>query len=121
MGDVFMVDSVMRSRKRHWCAYCGKEIPTGSPYVREHGIYDGTPYVRPCCTYCDPLRGGFWEFVDGEAGFIDEEFREYLLASQKEHFLTVEAQCPDCGAVRVLREDFANDEAVCPKCGEEVF
>lgn len=117
MGDVFFSDHIKRSRTVHFCAYCGAEILPGSPYLSEHGIYDGEAFRRACCRDCEPLIDGFWDYVEYESCSMYSDFIEYLRFSGAPHpALTVEVECPSCGPVRVLLADWEEDLAQCPKC-----
>lgn len=72
--------TVKRTRKNHWCAYCGELIPKGSTALNEYGIGEEGPYSTYCCGACEPYVDGFWESVkDREVGGdLTGWFAEYL-------------------------------------------
>lgn len=118
MGFVYSSNNVKSTRKPHICAYCGGEMPPGSRALNEHGIFDGRAFSRYCCQACEPFIGDFWDYADGEAYRIDEEFWEWVRDFGIPHpALTVEVECPSCGPVRVMAVEWRTDGwASCPKC-----
>lgn len=60
---------VKKTRKAHVCAYCGKTIPKGTPYIiKESGLWMGDFWKRYSCRDCQPyisesLESDFDEFM----------------------------------------------------------
>lgn len=110
---------VKAARRAHTCEYCGGEIPAGSAALYEHGIFEHEAFGRYCCQVCEPFMGDFWNYMDGEACDIAEDFRNWVSYFRIPHpILTYEIECPSCGSIRVMRDDWEDDGmADCPKCG----
>ena len=55
---------VKQSRKAHKCHICSCEIPAGSNYSRERGMYDGEFFDRCTCNPCDRIRSDYLSFYE---------------------------------------------------------
>lgn len=79
MSNLFNERQVNATRKPHRCAYCGNEIPTGSPALNEYGIYDSRSFSRYACEVCQPYLGEFSRYLDGdECDDLEEAFAYFM-------------------------------------------
>lgn len=95
MSDLYNERQVKATRKPHRCAYCGKEIQTGSSALYEWGIADGFPFSRYACSTCIPLLDDFWRYTVCDIEDIREAFDGYLEVYEEEKSKT--KVCTKCG------------------------
>lgn len=62
--EFYTATHVKRSRKAHLCHICRCEIPIGSSYFRESGMYDGEFFDRCTCNPCDRIRNDYLSFYE---------------------------------------------------------
>lgn len=71
----------VKTRKKHWCRYCGEVIPAGADGAeRESGFDEDGPFRRYACARCAPYLNEFWRWcdycceniTDWFSGFMDE-------------------------------------------------
>ena len=79
MSDLLNERHVKSTRKPHRCAYCGKDIPTGSPALNEYGICDNRSFSRYACEECQPLLGDFSRYIgDDYCTDLEEAFAHFM-------------------------------------------
>ena len=55
----------VKTRKKHWCRYCGEVIPAGADGAeRESGFDEDGPFRRYACARCAPYLNEFWRWCD---------------------------------------------------------
>lgn len=62
--EFYTVKHIERSRKPHRCHICECEIPIGSSYYRESGMYGGEFFDRCTCKPCDRARSDYLSFYE---------------------------------------------------------
>lgn len=92
MMEFYRENQVKVSRKPHRCHICECEIPAGSSYLRESGMYDGEFFDRCTCFPCDKARDDYLYFY---------EVQEY--DTEGVNFLAQEAICYDCPEIENCR------------------
>ena len=70
----------VKTRKKHWCAYCGEVISAGTDGIKcESGFDDNGPFRRYACAGCDPYVNEFWRWCDCCCENITDWFYEFML------------------------------------------
>jgi hypothetical protein len=52
MSDFYNAPETRKARRKHRCSYCGEEIPAGTEYVYQTGVYDGAWYTSKMHPEC---------------------------------------------------------------------
>ena len=62
--EFYTENHIKRSRKPHQCHICKCEIPVGSSYYRESGMYEGEFFDRCTCKPCAQIRSDYMSFYE---------------------------------------------------------
>lgn len=66
MSDYVNEPRLVKTTKRHFCRYCGAEIPKGTKDVLvESGFCDGYAFREWACPDCRPYLDDFWDWCRG--------------------------------------------------------
>lgn len=69
----------VKTRKKHWCLYCGEAIPVGADGVKcESGFCEDGPFREYVCARCAPYANEFAEWCDGWCESLSELFFEFM-------------------------------------------
>lgn len=69
----------VKTRKKHWCRYCGEVIPVGADGVKcESGFDEYGPFREYMCARCAPYANEFAEWRDGWCESLSESFFEFM-------------------------------------------
>lgn len=80
---------VKKTRKAHVCAYCGKTIPEGTPYIiKESGLWMGDFWKRYSCRDCQPYISEFWGWQGCESESLESDFDEFMRENHYEEWVT---------------------------------
>lgn len=85
---------VKKSRKPHRCHICECEIPAGSSYYRESGMYSGEFFDRCTCKPCDGIRRDYLSF-----------YETYEYDNDGVRCYAQDAVCHDCPQFETCRTD----------------
>lgn len=69
----------VKTRKVHWCSYCGGAIPAGAEgTVCESGFEIYGPFRAYACSRCAPYIDEFWKWCGGECESTEAYFQEFM-------------------------------------------
>ena len=123
----------VKTRKPHYCMYCGKEIPRGeTDILYEYGLLDGVSFKRWTCHECEPFVDRFWAAYDRmDEGLLDWQVRELWKDFRREidgepfepviecdqNGRPLRATCGNCGHILAWREYSMRLPTFCHECG----
>lgn len=69
----------VKTRKAHWCSYCGDTIPAGADgTVCESGFGLYGPFRAYACSRCVPYIDEFWKWCGGECENTEAYFECFM-------------------------------------------
>lgn len=69
----------VKTRKKHWCVYCGEVIPAGADgTLCESGFDEDGPFRVYVCARCAPHLKEFYRWCDGWCENVTEWFHAFM-------------------------------------------